>query len=1748
MPDETTIETDSLITNQHELLDLVKKQLTNFKKDPATRKNEAYFRRRLASLESHYASFHENHKLIVPNVETKDEYLTKHFIDTFEDAFLDSFAAIQDAFDKAFPRVETNSSVNTSIRETQETQSRVRLPKVNLPSFSGDYMHWQSFNDAFKTIDKDTALTPSQKFQYLKGCLTGQAELLVRHLSITDENYTKAKEELEKTYHNKRLLFSQQMNAFLLQPELKSENINDIRQLLSFSRATMHVIEKLDVERSEAIFVHIILQKLPKDTRTFCLQSLHTSNIPVWQDLEKVIEMRLTSLPLIDSNKHETKSDASTNQPAKDTSKSTFKSSQKKVNSLHVSPKLTCPHCKGDHILRKCPAFLKMSAQERKIVVEKSKHCFNCLGFNHILTNCQSQKNCSTCGGRHHSLLHFQKRSEEKTNPSPISTTTVAHSTNSSKKFRQILLATAIIKVRARNGQLIQLRALLDQGSQATLITESAVQRLNLTRTSIRASINGVGNAKTNQSTSSVSLTIRSCHDETFEFHTDAFVLSKLTNNLPSYSFDSTDWKHIHQLTLADPHFSEPKHIDLLLGADVYANIIRPGLCRGIIGSPIAQNTVLGWILSGEISESHATTITVSSFHTQIEIDSLLRKFWELEEIPNETVMSEEDQWCENFFRNTHQRQENGKYLVQLPLRSFFDSNAILGASKQTALNRFYQLEKRFQRDADYHSRYSTVINEYLQLGQMELETASENDFTSSPNPNSYECYYIPHHAIIKESSTTTKIRVVFDASAKTSSGKSLNDILVPGPALQTDLLKIIINWRIFRYVFTSDIEKMYRKIDMTPKDTHYQRILWRNITTEEIKTYRLNTVTFGTSSAPYTAIRVMHQLAADELNDFPLASNAILTQMYVDDILSGGHTIDSASELQQQLIKCLHRGGFELRKWSSNCLQLLKSIPEEHRESKVDLFTNSDESIKALGIFWKPASDTIHYNAQFTIKEKTFTKRTVLSTIARLFDPLGWINPLVITAKIFLKELWSRGLDWDDPLPTDLIPLWKTYLENLEQIDKIEIPRWVNTHENHQSYELHTFCDGSLNAYSTATYLRIKTNQNVIFTHLLMAKCKVTPKQKLTIPRIELCGAVLAVKLHKFVKSSLHLDQAKITSHFWTDSTIVLAWIRGDPDRWKTFVSNRIHQIRKETDISQWHHVNTSDNPADVSSRGLSIDKMICQDQWWYGPRWLKENSSHWQTNDAIFSDSINEIIKPEMRKNYTIATTTINSEECIMYRYSSYLRLVRITAWCLRFIHNCQQKAEKQIHTSYLTKNEWKSAVTALQRIVQLNEFPTELSALRNKDSLPLKSKLIGLNPFIDANGIIRVGGRLKNSLLPFTQKHPAILPSNHHFTKLIIDHYHLVCLHGGIQLTLNLIRNTYWILHGRRIVGAHLKHCHTCVRNKPTPLTQLMGDLPHVRVRPSRPFSATGVDYAGPIDFRVSKGRGNKSYKGYIAVFVCLSTKAIHLEAVSDLTTAAFLAALQRFFARRGLAHDMYSDCGTTFIGANNQLHKNESIIKEIRPKLTSQGVTWHFIPPFSPHMGGLWEAGVKSVKHHLKRIIPNATLTFEEISTVLCRVESCLNSRPLCPLSDDLDDLTVLTPGHFLIGDSLLAPPELPTDRMKLTNRWEHLQKITNDFWAIWSSEYLARLQIRPKWNKVKENVTIGDLVLIKDDRLPPNQWRLGRVIELHHGADQLVRVVTLKTQDGIIKRPIVKLCPLPCQTPFNDKNSTFDNQN
>ncbi|XP_076660148.1 uncharacterized protein LOC143363455 [Halictus rubicundus] len=394
--------------------------------------------------------------------------------------------------------------------------------------------------------------------------------------------------------------------------------------------------------------------------------------------------------------------------------------------------------------------------------------------------------------------------------------------------------------------------------------------------------------------------------------------------------------------------------------------------------------------------------------------------------------------------------------------------------------------------------------------------------------------------------------------------------------------------------------------------------------------------------------------------------------------------------------------------------------------------------------------------------------------------------------------------------------------------------------------------------------------------------------------------------------------------------------------------------------------------------------------------------------------------------------------------------------------------------------------------------------------------------------SDGILRVGGRLSRSELPYNARHPMLLPKGHSVTRLIITDYHIKNFHAGIQSTLNALRHKFWIPNGKGIIRKIIHGCVTCFKAKPPVVEYKMGDLPNDRVTFTRPFKISGVDFCGPIFIKEKTQRNRNRVTIYLAIFVCFCTKAIHIEIVGDLTTNAFLATLRRFFARRGISSDIYSDNATNFAGASRELKEIYAFFKSkttndtISTTLANEGINWHFIPPRSPHFGGLWDAAVRRTKHHLVRTIGNTLLSYEGLLTFINQIEAILNSRPITPLSTDPNDLQALTPGHFIVGEPLTSVPdydftETPVGRL---SSWQHIQLMREHFWKRWAKDYLQEQIARKKWFKQRAtSIAVGVLVIIREDDAPPLQWPLGRITAVHPGQDGVIRVVTVKTIHG-----------------------------
>lgn len=914
------------------------------------------------------------------------------------------------------------------------------------------------------------------------------------------------------------------------------------------------------------------------------------------------------------------------------------------------------------------------------------------------------------------------------------------------------------------------------------------------------------------------------------------------------------------------------------------------------------------------------------------------------------------------------------------------------------------------------------------------------------------------------------------------------------------------------------------------PPQRNLQRIFWKDNYNEPVRVYQLNTVTYGTTSAPFLATRTLKQIAIDGRVKFPLAAERLETDFYVDDLVSGVSSVETGKELQGQLIELLGSAGMQLHKWSSNKKCLLQDLPNEDREYKFD---KDDETIKTLGLIWNPKLDTLEYCPCNPNEIQAWTKRSVLSYIARLFDPLGLLGPIIVTAKIFMKKLWLLKKDWDQPLLDNEVRNWNKFVLSLKALQELKVNRYVLTSYDEVILELHGFSDASKDAYGAAVYIRCINSAGKSTMNLLCSKSRVAPLKPVTIPRLELCAADLLSKLVTKVICSLNLKLNCV--HLWTDATIVLAWLRTDPYVLKTFVRNRVAKIKERTETYHWQHIRSEDNPADLVSRGLSADKIVNNKLWWYGPSTLDNNPPEDETLACVKSNDFSRELKDKCEKTFVL-TNDLETFENWLSITNSYLKLIRIFSFVYRFYRNSRNPLHK--YTGPLNKEEIAFVEKHLIKIVQVRNFSGEWNRLKKGKPIHSTSKLRSFDPFLDEDEIIRVGGRLNNSELNYNAKHPIILPANSKFTRVLMLYFHHKFLHLGPQSLLYSVRQQFWPLNGRSIARKIVRNCVNCFKAKPSPVTQIMGSLPRERSSLSPPFTHMGVDFCGPLLIRNKNQRKNNLYKVYIAIFVCFATKAIHIELVLDLTTEAFIACLKRFFARRGKSAYIYSDNATNFVGANAELKRLFQLVRnsndQLSSYLTSENVSWKFIPPKSPNFGGLWEAGVKSVKYHLRRVVANAKVTYEELLTILVQIEAILNSRPISPMSADPNDLQALTPGHFLIGRPLTAIPEpgLLEVKENRLSRWQLTTKFVQGIWLRWKRDYLSNLQQRTKWQWEKLNVAVNDMVLLVDDNLPPCKWSLGRINEIIRGEDGKVRVVKVKTATGILKRSVSKICILP----------------
>ncbi|XP_046599134.1 uncharacterized protein LOC124295050 [Neodiprion lecontei] len=784
-------------------------------------------------------------------------------------------------------------------------------------------------------------------------------------------------------------------------------------------------------------------------------------------------------------------------------------------------------------------------------------------------------------------------------------------------------------------------RLLIDPGPELTLISHQLTRTLNLHANNVHVPIIGVGSVPSGHTRGAVNFTLRSIHsNEAAELQ--AHVLPKLT-------------------------------IDILIGADSYGSILKPGVRSGTAEQPIAIHTIFGWAILGPINDpSHATHAHQGHLITNEHLHNLIFRFWELEQAPPsqaETLTSDEVT-CEAHFLSTNSRDSQGRYSVRLPFKV---DPTTLGNSKGIAQKSLERLLKRLANQPELCKLYKDFLAEYEGMGHM-IEVEDHD-----PSPQGY---YLPHHGVLRNG----KIRVVFNGSCKTTSGHSLNDILHTGAKTQNDIFDVLLYVRKYRLLFITDIVKMFRQIRVHPEDRKFQRILWVEAD-DQLKTYELATVTYGETPALFLSGRAVQQLVFDEGERFPLTIEPLREGSYVDDISGGADDLHTLNAIATQVEGLCLKGCFPLSKWKSNHPDFIKTKSESPSSTESHEFHES--TTKILGLAWQCAPDVLRFTGH-TQPGAAITKRTILSETAQLFDPLGLICPVIVRAKILMQDLWSLKVGWDDKLMPQMIHRWTTFRAELSELSSLAIPRWLHTTSDTTMTELHGFSDASQSAMAAVVYIKVKHPHQAAEVTLVCSKTRVAPLQRLTMPRLELSAALLIVKLVTRVQEVLKLSEAPVT--LWTDSAVSLAWINSDPVRWKEFVRNRVQEMHRTAPNATWKFIPGKQNPADCALRGVTPPQLITHKLWWSGPDWLARSPRQWPSFASTDANAATSELSPSAVHT---ASTTPNLPFARLLRYSSLTKVLRRTATVFQAVARLRRVPDSNLRTSPLTPADLQTAL---------------------------------------------------------------------------------------------------------------------------------------------------------------------------------------------------------------------------------------------------------------------------------------------------------------------------------------------------------------------------------------------------------------------------------------------------------------------
>ncbi|XP_024123270.2 uncharacterized protein LOC112143483 [Oryzias melastigma] len=1647
-------------------------------------------------------------------------------------------------------------------------QKQSQLPQRDVPVFSGDPLEFQPFIRAFDHTIHDKTDSDTDRLYYLELFTRGEPRDLVRscqHMN-SQHGYPEARKLLNHHYGNELKIATAYMNRAFNWPQIKPDDSKALQSYSLFLTGCNNAMQDIChlQELDHPTNLRIIVSKLPYKMRemwrvsAFDIQEA-TGRRAKFSDLAKFVnrQAKIATDPVFgDIKGSEDKAKPYVNEKINRTSRlkgSSFATSvvpavKEKCTQVDKSPsppsrnpfQQPCLYCEKQHALSDCYKIRNKPHSERLEFLKENGLCFGCLTPGHLSKYCKKRASCDQCPKKHPTMLHFSKddddEAEKNSQKTPAATpsselTTISSgtcgATGAGKDNRVLSIVPVYVKLK-KGSKAISTYAFLDNGSQATFCSEKLMRQLGIEGRKTHILLRTMGQEKLTPSYHLSGLQVCGLKESLFIDLPDIYTHSDIPVSKESIPLqqDLERWPHLHGVQL-------PKiqaDVGLLIGCDVYKAMEPWDIIHSVDNGPYAVRTVLGWVINGplrdgnvNISSENDHPVSVNRISIATVEDLLMQQF--NHDFPEKA--SEEKQemsWEDIKFMNSVNEtctKVDGHYSIGLPLRN---KNLKMPNNRCVVVQRAENLRRKLIRNEDFYKEYKKFISDLLAKGY--AVEVQEKDSVTTSNRNNNRVWYIPHHGVYHPQKK--KLRVVFDC-ASSYQGVSLNAELMQGPDLTNSLLGVLTRFRHDNIALMSDVEAMYHQVRVPPEDSDLLRFLWwpeGNIN-QPLQDYKMVVHLFGATSSPSCANFALKKTAEDAKSLMaPAAVNAIMNNFYVDDCLISVSDGIEACNMVNDLTELCESGGFHLTKWMTNDRAVLASIPEKERAKEVkdlDLSNDPLPDEKVLGVNWCAELD--QFKVSLNPKSMPHTRRGILSFVSAMYDPLGFLSPVILPAKMILQELCCQKISWDENIPPELEQRFLVWLSDLARLDGFAVNRCLKPVKfgKISSAQLHHFADASERGYGVVTYLRMKNDNLETHCSFIIGKSRVSPLKQMTIPRLELTAATVAVKMDKLMNRELQIPLEQ--SVFWTDSTTVLKYIASENIRFKTFVANRVSFIRENTEPNQWMYVNSELNPADHASRGLRADSFIKCQEWINGPDYLTRDKKYWPVSPDRKDVTDNDV---EIKRQVNVNATNVSEDllNKLICHYSEWHKLKRAVSWflILKQLLLKISRHRKDLLSQVSDKNNKEMSVEAVDKQMQKFKSAIEGSLLTADDVAEGELEII---KYCQRQ-------HFSQELLALQKdaKHPVILPKDHHVSTLILRGIHQETGHSGRNYTLSRLREKFWIPQADSAIRKILSKCVTCKRVLSKPGQQRMANLPQDRLVPDKPpFSNVGIDYFGPFDAKC----GRSTVKRYGVLFTCLTVRAIHIEVAHSLDTDSCINAIRRFIARRGQVSILRSDNGTNLVGAEKEMReaiKNWNHAK-ISETLVQKNITWIFNPPAGSHFGGIWERQIRSVRRILNQTLKQQTLDDELLQTFFCEVEAIVNGRPITRVSNDINDLEALTPNHLLLlkGQPHLPPGIFCKDDLYARRRWKQIQYLSDIFWKRWTKEYLPLLQERQKWFVTRRNLKCGDVVLIVDDSAPRNSWLMGKVEKTVSDSNGLVRRVFVRTKSSVLERPVTKLCLL-----------------